>query len=255
KAKYEKKLYEEMLENSNNPIVKMLLLHILLLEDHKKALDFANEFPDSIILNILKIICLETLGKFEEAVEICDKLLVSFPKSVLLLTKKAQTLARLGRYEEALKYTDEALKIENDNYVLMYLKGLILHRLGRYEEAYKIFKKLVEDFNVEWLDVIKNLVSLCLELEKYEEAIKYAELGLKHREDDVVLLASLGEAYEKLGDKEKALKLYKKCLSLYPNYIRVLLNLARLYEKDENVEKAVEYYKKLLDAKKHRYIK
>ncbi|WP_048203307.1 tetratricopeptide repeat protein [Methanocaldococcus infernus] len=255
KINKEIEICESLLKEGKNPIVKVLLMNILMLVDSKKALEYIKnlEFKESIILSLTELLCLESLGKFKDMIEICDRLLIKYPDSLLLLTKKAYALRGLGRYEEALSVIEKGLELDPDNRVLLYMKGSLLRRLGNYHKAYETFKKLIDELNVRWLDAIKHLVSLCLVLGKFDEAVKYAKMGLEIRDDDTTLWYYLGQAYEELGEENKAIEAYNRCVALYPDNVRALLNLARLYEERGEMEKAVNHYEKAM-AKRHKDI-
>ena len=92
--------------------------------------------------------CLEKLGRYEEAIESC----YNHPLfSSEMAMDRGRCLTNLGRYEEAIECFDEflnhALK-ENPNEALlldtMELKGFSLMKLGHYEDAIKCFDRVLK---------------------------------------------------------------------------------------------------------------
>ena len=57
---------------------------------------------------------------------------------------------------------------------------------------------------------------------------------------------NLGEAYDKLGDYDQAIKEFEAALSLNPNYFYALSNLGNIYGKKKEYSKAIGYIEKAL---------
>ena len=60
---------------------------------------------------------------------------------------------------------------------------------------------------------------------------------------------NLGEAYDKLGNYDQAIKEFKQALKINPNYFFGLNNLGNIYGKQKNYIEAISYFQKALNLK------
>ncbi len=194
---------------------------------------------------ILEILCLESLGEYETSLEIIDKVLSQYPKMLSFWIKKVEILLHLGEYEKALLTIDEALKLNPEHKLALFYKALILSRLGRLKESLEIFKKLIDKYNIKWLEALRHAARVAIYLGEYETAEKYLKKGLEIRDDDTELLFNLGVVLAEKGKSEEAIKYFEKVLSLHPGYTLALLRIANIYERLGKLDKAVEYYNKV----------
>ncbi|ACV24649.1 tetratricopeptide repeat protein [Methanocaldococcus fervens] len=216
------------------------------LKCYDKALGIENKFLSAFLL---KTTCLESLGKYDELLKTYDEMLSHVPELAPIWVEKAEILRKLGKYEEALFCVNKALELKPDSKNALYIKGVLLKRLGKYKEALECFKKLIDELNTKWLDAIKHAIYLSLTLDNLKDAERYINMGLKIREDDVILWYFKGRLYEYLGKLDEALKCYNKVIELQPTYTKALLNKARIYEKQGDIEKAIKYYNKAIDGR------
>jgi glyoxylase-like metal-dependent hydrolase (beta-lactamase superfamily II) len=85
----------------------------------------------------LKASCLNDVGRFDEAIEIFDRILVNC-KDVFALVGKGYALIGLKKFDESLKCFNEALKIDPRMREALVGKGIALYLLDRHEEAMDI---------------------------------------------------------------------------------------------------------------------
>ena len=126
--------------------------------------------------------CLVKLGKYEEAIEICNNHIENETHIQSFYNIKAECLEQLGRYEEALECYDKALRHYGERIILYpydpsnwHKKADFLEKLGRHEEAIECYYKAIECYDEDrfipessWLGIAE-----CLEqLEEYELALK-----------------------------------------------------------------------------------
>ena len=101
----------------------------------------------------LKALCLNDLGRFQEALEVLDQLgELRSEKSDYVLTfiGKGYALMGLGKYHESIKLFDEALRIKPDAKDALVYKGMALYLAGNHEEALEI-----EPFRTEFVGRFK----------------------------------------------------------------------------------------------------
>ena len=84
-----------------------------------------------------KGLALDSLGRYEEAIECFDKALEIDANDSRIWNAKGSILGNLGRYQQAIECFDKALEIDANNNTLAMLKskGTALHYLGRYQQA------------------------------------------------------------------------------------------------------------------------
>jgi len=82
--------------------------------------------------------------KYEEALEIFERLLDMNPNIPEAWNNKGVALYRLGRAEEAIECYDRSLAIDPENMDALRNKGLALHSLGRMEEALQVYDTVLQ---------------------------------------------------------------------------------------------------------------
>lgn len=144
------------------------------------------------------------------SIKLADEICPEHPSLNIL---RARYLAIDGQVQGALNIFNSILEEDKDNYDALYYRVELYSRLGRLEEAYQDGKRLIE-LEPEALGVYYSLTRYCISLQKYEEAISYAEKLSdisQYRGDVKVLLNSAYSFYidsinknrEALDDKEK----------------------------------------------------
>jgi len=150
--------------------------------------------------------------------------------------------------EELLRCT---LRQDPNSTVLMTRLGVLLQATDRSAEAATLYQRVLE-FQADNLIAINNLAwILCEEQKRPKEALELAERGLAKAPDYVDLIDTRGMAYYRLGQFDKAVQDFDRCVRLYPNsaqeivasYFHLGRSLAGLGEKTRAIEqlnKAIE---------------
>lgn len=152
------------------------------------------------------------------------------PEHPNLKVLKARYLALDGQVHEALHAFNSILEEDKDNFDAMFYRAELYGRLGMLDKAYQDYKRLTE-IDPEALGVFYSMTRCCISLQKYEEAIKYAEKLndiSQYRGDARVIVNSAYSFYidsfskniETIDDNEK-LKLadaYFKCSKIEESY-------------------------------------
>lgn len=114
--------------------------------------------------------------------------------------------------EKGLKWIDQAIA-QNPNFTTLNTKAGLLRQTGKADEAEKIQQKALDVSNEAEL----NQYGYQLVGEnRLDEAIKMFKLNTERYPNSANVWDSLGEAYALKGDKENAIKNFKKALSLNP---------------------------------------
>lgn len=149
-----------------------------------------------------------------------DKYLEKQPRSVNVICDKALSRFNKGHIEEALKYMDKAYDKYNSysqvekpriskKEVLMGKIELLI-KSKRYEEALKNINIYENNYGInEKSDLYKG--QALQKTGKNEEALKYLDKSLQN-EDTLIGLNAKGDALYELKKYKEALKIYKNCL-------------------------------------------
>lgn len=129
--------------------------------------------------------------------------------------------------------------------------ALLLQVTGRNDQAAEIYSKTL-DIKPDNVIVINNLAwILCEEQGNYQKALELAQKGLTITPNYVDLIDTCGVAYYRLGQSDKAVQCFTKCLKLLPDSVpaaaatyfhlgRALESLGQKEEAIKNLNKALE---------------
>ncbi len=127
---------------------------------------------------------LHSLGKFAEAVAVCNSALGIDPDfEIVLLQIKGASLAKQGRVLEGLECIDKALRVNSEDSLCWYVKSRLLQMANRTEERLECLRRVVgveSSVKGAW----KDLGSCLLELRRYEEAVEAFDSGLGQNPSD-----------------------------------------------------------------------
>jgi tetratricopeptide (TPR) repeat protein len=129
--------------------------------------------------------------------------------------------------------------------------AILLYTVGRPDEAVLLYQKVLQ-LEPDNLIVINNLAwIMCEEQNKFQEALELAQRGLKIAPDYVDLIDTRGVVYYRLGEFDKAVEDFSKCIKLYPTEtpasVASRFHLARAFAKLGQRDKAVEYLNRVLE--------
>ncbi|MCA9815355.1 MAG: tetratricopeptide repeat protein [Cyanobacteriota/Melainabacteria group bacterium] len=120
-------------------------------------------------------------------------------------------LGKLGRYEDALAICDQWETHRPKNRRLWYYRGYILYKMNRPRSAIQTFEKaleLVRSPNSIWSD----LGDLYYSLEIYEQSLFYRDKYSRAEKCNYRAWLATGDAATRVGQFEKALESYEKAL-------------------------------------------
>ena len=184
------------------------------------------------------------LGKYEESLDYCEKLL-DYPRYEFdALILKGECLGRLSRRKEAIKSFEKAAEIKEQGEIY-YNIGVCYYEENNLDSAIKYYKKSIEllpDFVSSYINL-----AVCYGRKfRVEEAMKYAKKAIEINPHIYQPYATLGSCYKELGQYENAVGNYKKCLEIdeknYEALYGIFMSFALLSNK-ENSDKVDEYKK------------
>lgn len=94
--------------------------------------------------------------------------------------------------------------------------AVLLQIRGRHSEAASVYKQVLE-IESETLIALNNLAwIMCEEQGKYQQALEFAQTGLRKAPEYVDLIDTRGVIYYRMAEHHKAVRDFNKCLELYP---------------------------------------
>ncbi|MEM3396909.1 MAG: tetratricopeptide repeat protein [Thermoplasmata archaeon] len=189
-----------------------------------------------------RALALAKIGDVSEALASIEKA-ISFGRSMEALKLRAKLLSELGKFEDALNAYEELLVSEPDNQELLLEKGITLVRMGREEEAEQIFLKLVAA-QPENATAHYYLGKIYATRGALEEAKSHLETAIESAPENAEARMLLAEIYLRTGTQDgmvKAGEQYTAILSYQPKNMAIIYKLAEIHMKLENFEKAIDF--------------
>jgi tetratricopeptide (TPR) repeat protein len=172
-------------------------------------------------------------------------------EDVSLSNQKALAVASLrrGNLQQAVEDIKKAEGINDRDPDVHLIKGVIYFALKDYKESEASYKRAIE-LKPDYSEARYNLCGLYLTLDNLDRAIEQcskaaSDVVYKSR---VNALTSLGTAYFRKGDTNKAKEYYEQALQLNPAFVYTHNELGKLYLATGKEEEAIEEFKKAIDG-------
>ncbi|RJQ14913.1 MAG: PEP-CTERM system TPR-repeat protein PrsT [Nitrospiraceae bacterium] len=188
-------------------------------------------------------------GKAEDAEMEIKKVLDIDGKNALAHNLLGSVYIALGRGDQAMGEFDRAIELAPGLVDSHLKKGAVSLLSGDAQKAEEEFVNAVE-IAPELLNSRIILARYYFKSRKFDQAIRTLKDGLKQSADDAVLYNIIGAAYLEAGDKGNAGTNFRKAISSNPKLFQPYFSLARLSLDKGDKEGAVKEYKKILDADK-----
>lgn len=166
----------------------------------------------------------------DEAIEIILRMDQMLSDRYYLKFYAGMCLYTIEKYEEALDYFKEALDLgpnKQDEASIYSYMAQCLKEQERFHEALQILEKGMES-DEERTDIL-NLMGFCqFKLKNHEKAIKCFEKLIMIDPSSAIDYANIGSNYRELGDRDNAIRYYRKALEIDPTITFALENILRL---------------------------
>jgi len=158
----------------------------------------------------------KAISSFQTAVELNQQYFEAYMQLGVLNAARQNSLA--------LGYFDNALNIQPKSIEASYAKAKFLQDIGKYENALQEYDSLLV-LSPENQDVAYNMGAILFEQKKYNDALQKFELTIKRDENFFRGYYGRGRCLEALGQKQKAIDDYHKCLAINPDYMLAIRQL------------------------------
>jgi len=196
------------------------------LDDYSKAIELINielqSKPKDVKLLQSKAYTLSKLGKHEDAIAVCDKILSFSPNDFESYKIKLTILLNLGDKQRLLNECSSYLKNNPTNYEILYLRSKLYEGSGQNKEAISEVSKLLE-LNKNNGDLLLRRSFLLYKTEQYQKSLddvtKVIEQGMFHYSPFYLSARNkfkLGNNKGALEDINKAIEMADKILNADP---------------------------------------
>jgi tetratricopeptide (TPR) repeat protein len=171
--------------------------------------------PQPLYARIERLVSEKDISKFVEKI-------LAMP--IEMQIKEISNLVENGEYREAFEVTKAAMALWPEAPEINGLHGTILYKLDQPAEAIKYLKKAVDRFP--GVPDYHNRMGYCLILlSKFDEAVNEFNKAISFNPSHIGALAGLGISYAELGNKAKAMDIYKKLQRLDSDITEIFLQI------------------------------
>jgi tetratricopeptide (TPR) repeat protein len=119
--------------------------------------------------------------------------------------------------------------------------------LGERDHAERLYEKML-DADPKSLDALRGLAALSIQANDFETALEFHVRLIDLGESSPEVLYNAGLMYEKAGQPDKAVRLYRDAIAQQPDMAEALLNLGRILEANGKADEARACWSKALEA-------
>ena len=171
--------------------------------------------------------------RYDEVITRVKPLLRKNKNEVFFHNLLALSLQGNGKPQEGIEILKNALSIFPNNIFVLNNLGLLNTSADNYEEAEKYFKETLK-IKDNFFDALINYSSLKLNINLGNEAINILKKIDINEKNEYIVNLTFGNAYQQIGDFEKSINHFKKCLKLKPSNTIADKSLSLMIKYDEN---------------------
>jgi tetratricopeptide (TPR) repeat protein len=244
-------IYEEMVKSDPSPRTCFLLINAYRVDRQlDKALSFGKQqFEKNPKDDDLALVYARTLadsGKTKEGAEILDKKLQGSPSNLDIYINLSQIYVQAKRFSEAEKILRRAEEQNLDKDRVRFQLASVYERQKDFDRAESLFKEILKEHPKDAPTL--NYIGYMLADRgiRLNEAVEYVERALALEPNNPAYLDSLGWAFFKMNDLQKAQKYLLQAVEMEKKDPVIQDHVGDLYFKIGNLERAQEFWKKSL---------
>ena len=151
--------------------------------------------------------------KYSEVINRGLPLLKKNPQLNILSNLISLSYHNLGEHDKAITLLEKALQVNSKDTSVLNNLGLVHTSIENYEEAENYLERSLK-LKPEYVAGSVNMANLKLKLNNGKEAINILEKILISNKDNYEVNFTLGNAYQQIGDFDRATNCFNKCLDL-----------------------------------------
>ncbi len=244
-------IYEEMVKSDPSPRTYFMLVNAYRVDKQfDKALGIGKQQfeknPKDDNLALVYARSLSDSGKTKEGAEILDRMLRGNPANLDFYINLSQIYVEARRFGEAEKVMRRAEEQKLDKSRVKYQLATVYESQKDYEKAESLFKEILKENPKDGPTLNYFGYMLADRGVRLEEAVKLVQEALILEPNNPAYLDSLGWAFFKLNDLQKAEKYLLQAGDMEKRDPVIADHIGDLYSKSGNLEKAQEFYKRSL---------
>jgi tetratricopeptide (TPR) repeat protein len=244
-------IYEEMVKSDPTPRTYFMLINAYRVDrQYDKALSLGKQqietHPDDENIALVYARSLADAGKAKEGAEILNKLMQNNPSNLDLYVNLSQIYLVARKYGDAEKVMLRAQEQKLDKERVKLQLATVYDKQKDYDRAESLLKDILKDDPKDAIAL--NYIGYLLADRgiRLEEAVDYVQRALVLDPNNGAYLDSLGWAFFKMNDLQKAEKYLLQAVELERKDPVIHDHLGDLYFKSGNLEKAQEFWKRSL---------
>ncbi|NDV96824.1 hypothetical protein D0T84_18200 [Dysgonomonas sp. 521] len=210
---------------------------------YQKALEYITAQEPSPELQLQEAMCYMSLGSYQKAVAILQKLAVEQPENVRVKSELAKCYTMLGRRQAGIDCYDDLIRIDSTNLYYKRQKADLFYQQGKYGQALNLFQEVYDqnqssntltqiaqcyekmsladsaivyyksawDMNSSDSFSAASLVNLCLKTDRNLEALAYSSTYMEKDSTDQQMNLLNALTYYMMDNYEEAISRFRKC--------------------------------------------
>jgi protein O-GlcNAc transferase len=186
-------------------------------------------------------------GNFEQADDICRKIIRSRPNHAEALYLLGLINAQAHQYDSAAEYINRALQIKPD-FADAYNNLGIIHRMqGKLDEATRDFYKAVE-LKPGFTHAMYNLGCAYQAKGSFDAALSYFQEVISREPNHIGTLYFIGIIMQMKGLPDEASAYFDRAVALYPNFADAHFALGSIFQSKGKIDDAISHYHKAIES-------
>lgn len=214
-------------------------------ESYRKALSL-DPFNLAARLNLAQVLAGQK--KYSESYETLEELSKLAPSNLGIQIKMALLLAEQKQYDKARKLFDKILETKPGWDQVRFHLGRVLREQGKPEEAELEFNK-IEKGQPSYVNSRIVLTLMFLNMKDFSKSLKYIDEAVEAEPRDPEIFHIKGSILEELYRYSEAIKEYKKGLSFAPDNVKLMYSLGNSFEKSSMRTLSLSTMEKILKEK------
>ncbi len=169
-----------------------------------------------------------SLNSFEEILDINKMPVMGNVVDTIIFYNAGMAASRADKYERAVKYYEKAKKYEHpDPNLYVFLESTYM-ALEDTASALEVLKEGFERFPDSQAILIE-LINYYLTKGIEDEALEYLRIAREDDPENVSYVFAEATIYDRMGETDKAVELYEKCIEMDPDFFNAYYNLGGMY--------------------------